>query len=107
MRAPVKELRQSQRSLRASITGLREAIHRARYPDFLELELHRLEMACEVLGKRIAAEQAALDEPHAFVRPRLGIWCTRCGGTRDQLQLHPPELQVTNNEGAARAVGGS
>jgi hypothetical protein len=106
MRAPVKELRQSQRSLRASITSLREAIHRARYPDALHLELRRLEQSCEELGRRIAAEQAALDEPHAFVRPRLGIWCTRCGGTRDQLQLHPPEMQVTN-DAAHAAQGGA
>jgi len=103
MRAPIRQLRQSQRSLRASITSLREAIYRAVHKDALHLELHRLEQSCEELGRRIAAEQAALDEPHQFVTPRWGIWCTRCGGTKDRTELHPPEMQVTN---AARAAQG-
>lgn len=104
MRAPLRQLRQSQRSLRASITSLREAIHRARYQDALHLELHRLEQSCEELGRRIAAEQAALDEPHAFEPPVLGIWCRRCGGTRDQLDLHPPKLQPTSGAEQARGA---
>lgn len=106
MRAPLRRLRLSQRSLRASITSLREAIPGSRYQDQLHLELHRLEQSCAELGRRIVAEQAALDEPHEFVRPRFGIWCRRCGGTRDQAELHPSELQ-TNHEGAARAAGGA
>lgn len=92
-RAPLKDLRQSQRSLRASITSLRKAIHRARYKDVLELEVAKLEKVADELGRRIAAEQAALDEPHAFVPPLWGIWCRRCGGVKDRAEFHPPALQ--------------
>jgi hypothetical protein len=106
-RAPLRKLRASLRALRASITGLREAIPGSRYQDLLHLELHRLEKSAEELARRIGAEREALDEPHAFLRPRFGIWCLRCGGTRDREELHPPELQQTNHEGAALAAGGS
>jgi hypothetical protein len=94
-RAPLKDLRQSLRALRASITSLRQAIARDRYRDALELEAHRLDQTAEEMVRRIVAERAALDEPHAFVRPRFGIWCLRCGGTRDREELHPPELAGT------------
>lgn len=104
LRAPLKELRLAQRSLRTSVTHLREAVHRARYRDALELEVHKLQESAEELGRRIDAEQAAIDEPHAFERPLIGIWCRRCGGVLDRQELHPPELQV--NEQSARAAQG-
>lgn len=106
LRAPLRDLRLAQRSLRASITSLRSAIHRSRYRDALELEAHKLEESAKELGRRIAAEQSAIDEPHRFEPPRFGIWCRRCGGVFDRTELHPPEMQVIHHEGAARAAGG-
>lgn len=94
LRAPLKDLRLAQRSLRTSVTHLREAVHRARYRDALELEVAKLQRSVEELGRRVDAEQAAIDEPHRFERPLIGIWCKRCGGVLDRQELHPPELQV-------------
>lgn len=111
-RAELIHLRYALRNLRASITGLEGAIPRARYPDLLQLELRRLKNSEAELVRRVDAERAAIDEPHEFIPnprlpERLARWCFRCGGTRDRAELHPPELQVTNHEGAAQAAGGN
>lgn len=71
-RAELIHLKYALRSLRASITGLGEAIPRARHPDLLQLELHRLKASEAELVRRVDAERAAIDAPHAFVlNPRL------------------------------------
>lgn len=108
-RAPLKHLNHSDRSLKASVTSLGRALDEhglAHRPEW-RLELKKLQEAVKEFGRLIGAERRALDEPHKFLRPRFGIWCLRCGGVKDRAELHPPELQVTNHEGAAQAVGGS
>lgn len=71
-----------------------------------------LQASVDELARREEAERLALLEPHAFIRPAglpelLAKWCVRCRFTRADLELHPPEMQVETNNGAARAAGGS
>jgi hypothetical protein len=108
MRAPLKHGNHAVRALRASVTSLWKLLHRApvRHRNELELETRKLRRSVDELERLLGLERAALDEPHTFEPPALGIWCTRCGGTRDQLQLHPPEMQVTN-DAAHAAQGGA
>lgn len=110
-RAELRKLEHALRALRGSVTSLGEVLQtRPRRADQLHLERHKLKASASALEVLLAAERAALLEPHAFIPPRwpapLDKWCVRCGGTRDRQELHPPELQESNN-GAARAAGGS
>lgn len=100
-RAPLKHFRRSDRSLKAAVTSLENALRAgpcAHGPEWC-LALRKLQEAAKEFSRLIGAERRALDEPHRFQRPQFGIWCLRCGGTADRQELHPPELQVQAWEG--------
>jgi hypothetical protein len=111
-RAPLKHFRRADRSLKASVTSLENALGAGRCAHDVEwrLALKKLQAAVAEFARLIGAEKRALDEPHRFQRPVAGIWCTRFGGTvdatKDGAALHPPELQVSE-QSAHAAQGGA
>jgi hypothetical protein len=110
-RRELEKLRHSLRALKASVTSLGEFIQaRPAHPDQFHLLWHRLKSDLQEMERREQAEREALLEPHAFIRPAwpspLDRRCVRCGFTRADVELHPPEMQITtNHEGAASAAG--
>ncbi|HET9554310.1 MAG TPA: hypothetical protein VFP50_15215 [Anaeromyxobacteraceae bacterium] len=93
-RAPLKHLRRSARALKAAVTSLENALasgQSAHGPEWA-LQLAQLRRVVAEYARLIGAERRALDEPHAFVASRFGLWCLRCGGVRDRAELHPPEF---------------
>lgn len=111
-RAELRKLAHAIRAMKSATTSLREVLQaHPRYPDQLALEYHRAQASVRELERREQAERDALHEPHRFIRPArtpelLARWCVRCGFTRADLELHPPELQQESNNGAARAAAG-